>query len=210
MPPAPMTAIRMSALRPFVADWIAAVPADRRLAHRIEDAHAGRGRLGHLDHCAGMTFGQKIDKGPARRVALLTDLPAALERPFADLVIVLGPTRPVLHSLMAAREKIAVEAGAVAALLDELQLHLAGIGERDRHLDIVDPAFVAELAQRQLLGIEPRADAAHLDPVAHRLLDVADDDPDLAHRPEQSTHRLSSLLSEPRPRPRPHGGPTPR
>src|SRR5436189_266868 len=104
MPPAPMTAIRMSALRPFVADWIAAVPADRRRAHRVEDAHAGRGRLGHPHHCAGMTFVQEI---------------------------------------------------------------------------------------------EPRADAAHLDPVAHRLLDVADDDPDLAHRPEQSTHRLSSLLSEP-------------
>src|SRR5256885_2798949 len=197
MPPAPMTAIRMSALRPFVADRIAAVPADCRRAHRIEDAHAGRGRLGHLDHRAGMTFVQKIDKGSARRVALLPALPAALERPLADLVVILGPTRPVLHSLMAAREKIAVEAGAVAALLDELQLHVAGIRERDRHLDVVDPSLVAELAQRQLLGIEPRADAAHLDPVAHRLLDVADDDPDLAHRPEQSTHRLSSLLSEP-------------
>src|SRR5881227_1222401 len=143
MPPAPMTAIRMSALRPFVADWIAAVPADCRRAHRIEDAHAGRGRLGHLDHCAGMTLVQEIDERPARRVALLTDLPAALECPFADLVIVLGPTRPVLHSLMTAREKIAVEAGTVAALLDELQLHVAGIGEGDRHLDVVDPALVA-------------------------------------------------------------------
>src|SRR5438270_2105137 len=197
MPPAPMTAIRMSALRPFVADRIAAVPADRRRAHRIEDAHAGRGRLGHLDHRARMTFVQKIDKGSARRVALLTDLPAALERPFADLVVILGPTRPVLHSLMAGAEKISVEARAVAALLNELQLHVAGIGERDRHLDVVDSSLVPELAQRQLLGIEPRADAAHLDPVAHRLLDVADDDPDLAHRSEQSAHRLSSLLSEP-------------
>src|SRR5204863_8302589 len=106
MPPAPMTAIRMSALRPFVADWIAAVPADRRLAHRGEDAHAGRGRLGHLDHCAGMTLVQEIDKGSARRVALLADLPAALERPFADLVVVLGPARPMLHSLMPGAEKI--------------------------------------------------------------------------------------------------------
>src|SRR5436305_14453118 len=194
VPPAARTAIRMSALRPFVADRIDAVPADCRRAHRIEDAHAGRGRLGHLDHRAGMTLVQKIDKGSARRVALLTDLPAALERPFADLVIVLGPTRPVLHSLMAAREKIAVEAGAVAALLDELQLHVAGIRERDRHLDIVDPSLVAEVAQRQLLGIEPRADAAHLDPMMHCLLDVADDDPDLAHRPEQSAHRLSSSI----------------
>src|SRR5947208_7088057 len=128
MPPAPMTAIRMLALRPFVADRIAAVPADCRRAHRVEDAHAGRGRLGHLDHCAGMTFVQEIDKGSARRVALLTDLPAAVERPFADLMVILGPTRPVLHSLMARCEKIAVEARAVAALLNKLQLHVAGIG----------------------------------------------------------------------------------
>src|SRR5437763_7250626 len=100
MPPDPMTAIRMSALRPFVADWIAAVPADRRLAHRGEDAHAGRGRLGHLDHCAGMTLVQEIDKGSARRVALLADLPADIERPFAELVVVRGPARPVLHFMI--------------------------------------------------------------------------------------------------------------
>src|ERR1051325_11510032 len=77
-PPAPMTAIRMSALRPLVADWIASVPADRRFPDRFEDTHAGRGRLGHFDHCSGMTFVQKIDEGAAGRVALLTDLPATL------------------------------------------------------------------------------------------------------------------------------------
>jgi hypothetical protein len=30
--------------------------------------------------------------------------------------------------------------------------------------------------------------------MAHRLVDVADDDPDLAHRPEQAAHRGSSSI----------------
>src|ERR1044071_5977015 len=131
MPPAPMTAIRMSALRPLVADWIAPVPADRGLADRFEDAHAGRGRLGHLDDRARMTLVQKIDEGAARRVALLTNLPAALERPLADCVVVLGPARPVLHSFMAGGEEVAVEARAVAALLDQFELYISRIGESD-------------------------------------------------------------------------------
>src|SRR5205823_9462595 len=122
------------------------------------------------------------------RVALLADLPTAVQRPLADLVVVLRPTRPVLHALMAGVEKIAVEARAVAALLDQLQLHVAGIRECDRHLEIVPPPAVPEFIHRQLLGVEPRADAADLDPVAHRLVDVADDDPDLPHRPEQPAH----------------------
>src|ERR1051325_247823 len=194
MPPAPMTAIRMSALRPLVADWIAPVPADRRFADRIEDAHAGRGRLGHFDHCSGMTFVEKIDEGAAGRVTLLTDLPAALQRALADLVVVLGPARPVLHSLMAGGQEVAVEARAVAALLDQFELYIARIGESDGYPDVVDPPLVAELAQRQLLGIEPRADAAHLDPMMHRLFDVSDDNPDLAHRPEQSAHGAPPAL----------------
>src|ERR1051326_429068 len=131
MPPAPMTAIRMSALRPLVADWIAPVPADRGFADPIEDAHAGRGRLGHFDHRAGMTFGQNISEGGARRVALLAGLPAALQGALADCVVVLGPARPVLHALMAGGQEVAVEARALAALLDQFELYIARIGESD-------------------------------------------------------------------------------
>src|ERR1700681_203229 len=100
----------------------------------------------------------------------------------------------MLHPLMTGGEEIAVEARHVIALLDELELHIARVGERDRHLEIVGPALIAEFIQWQLLGIEPRADAAHLDPVAHCLLDVAHDDPDLPHWPEQPTHRLLRFL----------------
>src|SRR5207302_1530340 len=102
--------------------------------------------------------------------------------------------RPVLHALMPGGEEIAIEARAVAALLDQFELHVAGIGEGHRHPDVVNPALVAELGQWQLLGVKPRADAAHLDPMMHRLLDVADDDPDLAHRSEQAAHRGFSSI----------------
>src|SRR4029077_18200445 len=50
-----------------------------------------------------------------------------------------------------------------------------------RSFEFIDPALVAEFNQGQLLGVEPRADPAHLYPVAHRLLDIAHDDPDLPH-----------------------------
>src|SRR3954464_13500338 len=92
-----------------------------------------------------------------------------------------------MPSCPAARE-VAVKAGAVAALLDQFELHVAGIRQRDRHIDIVDPSLVAEFAERQPLGIEPGTDAANLHPMPHCRLDIADDDPDLPHRPEQSAH----------------------
>src|SRR3954447_25870817 len=43
-------------LRPVQPDRIAAVPVPRRLAHLVEDAHAGLRRLGHLDNSAGVAF----------------------------------------------------------------------------------------------------------------------------------------------------------
>src|SRR6266446_6468561 len=126
-------------LGPVHPDRVMPVPADHRVAHRVEDAHPGRRCLGHLDHRAGMAFVEEIDEWAARRVALLADLPAAAQRALADLMIVLRPARPVLHPLMAGAEKIAVEARVVAALLDQLQLDIARIRERDRHLEIVPP-----------------------------------------------------------------------
>src|SRR5262249_54700063 len=69
--------------------------------------------------------------------------------------------------------------------------------KRDRYFEIIDPALVAGFIHGQLLGVEPRADPAYLYPVAHRLLDIAHDDPDLPHRPEQPTHHLLPSRSKP-------------
>src|ERR1051325_111930 len=113
--------------RPILGDWVAAVPANCRLAHRVEDAHSGRGRLRHFDHRPGMTLVEKIDEGPARGIALLPDLPAVAERPFALCLVILGPARPVLHPLMPGREEIAIEAWRIATLLDQFELYIPRI-----------------------------------------------------------------------------------
>ena len=42
----------------------------------------------------------------------------------------------------------------------------------------------------EVCGVGPWFYTAQLYPVAHRLLDIAHDDPDLPHRPEQPAHRL--------------------
>src|SRR5215469_4393577 len=102
----------------------------------------------------------------------------------------------MLHPLVTGGEEIAVEARHIIALLDQLELHIARIGKCDRHLEIVGPASIAEFIQWQLLGREPRADVAYLNPVAHRLLDVTHDDPDLPHRSEQPARRLLPSRSE--------------
>src|SRR3981081_133479 len=131
-------------LRPVPTDRVAPVPIERRFADLVEDAHPGRHRLGHFDDRPGVTFVEEIDEGAARGVALLADLPAGRQGALADLVVVDRPARPVLHPLMAGAEEIAVEARAVAALLDQLELHIARIGESDRDLDVVAAALVAE------------------------------------------------------------------
>src|SRR5215472_10685065 len=115
-----------SAAGPVVTDRMTAVPIDRRLADRIEDLAARRRQLGHLDHRAGMALVQKIDERPARSLAALADYPAVLDGPVEPLVIVFGPARPVLQTLVPGGEKVAVHAGRPVALLDQLELHIAG------------------------------------------------------------------------------------
>jgi hypothetical protein len=78
------------------------------------------------------------------------------------------------------RQKIAVHARRIVALLDQLELHVPGIGQRDCQMNaIVALLFVPEAVQRQLLGDIPRTNPADLDPVAHRSVDVAHDKPHL-------------------------------
>src|SRR5580704_11621058 len=82
-----------------------------------------------------------------------------------SLVVVDRPARPMLRALVAGVDEIPVEARRLAALLDQFELDVAGIGQRDRQMrDAVRRAFVAVAGQRQLVGVKPRADAAHLDP----------------------------------------------
>ena len=56
--------------RPSGADRVVAVPPDRRLAHRVEDAPAHRRGMRHLDGRAGMALVAEIHEAPARRCRL--------------------------------------------------------------------------------------------------------------------------------------------
>src|SRR6185369_10719471 len=132
----------------------------------------------------------EIHEPPARAVAVLADRVSRCEGALQDFVVVDRPTRPVLHAFASGGEEVAVHAGRLATLLDELELNVARVGERDRHMDVVVArAAIAEFGDGKLVGVEPRADAAHVDPVLHRRLDVAHDDSDLTHLAEQTTHQ---------------------
>src|SRR5580698_3579054 len=103
----------------------------------------------------------------------------------------------MLTALLASVEKVPIKARRVAALLDQLELDVARIGERDRQMrDVVALASVAVAGERQAIGIKPRPDAAHLDPVPHRLVDIAHDDADLPHLAKNPAHTciLPSVL----------------
>src|SRR5258707_4859451 len=107
----------MSPARPVPADRVASVPAGGCFADRIEDAAPRRGQLGHLDDCAGMTLVEEIDERAARALAALADRPAVLHGPVEQLIVVLGPARPMLHRLVTGRDKLPIDAGRLVALL---------------------------------------------------------------------------------------------
>ena len=191
-------------VRPLPPDRIAAVPVLGSGADLVEDAAARRRQVRHLDHGAGMALVPEIDEAPARAVALLAYRVAAGEGAPVERVVVLGPARPVLQPLVAGGQEVAPHAGGVAPLLDQLDLHVPGIGERDREVNaVVARAAVAEGGQRQPVDVEPRPDPADLDPVAHRRLDVAHHVPHLAQRSEQPAHGVPpsrvAAYAEPRP-----------
>ena len=91
----------------------------------------------------------------------------------------------MLHPLVPGGEKITVHAWRVAALLDQFDLHIARIRQRDRHVNVVVAlAHIGERGHRQPVRIEPRPDPADLRPVLHRRFDIAHHHADLAHIPE--------------------------
>src|SRR5262249_44990382 len=99
----------------------------------------------------------------------------------------------MLHTLMPGGKEVAVHAGRLTALLDELELHVPGVGQSDRdvHL-IIAPTAVREAGDREAIGVKPGPDAADLHPVAHCGFDVAHDDTHLTHVTEKTAHLCSS------------------
>ena len=123
--------------RPLAADWIAAVPADSSVADRIKNAHPCGCGVRHLDHRARVALVAEIDKTAARTVAFLADRAAGGQGALVDLVIVLWPARPMLHALVPSGEEVAIHAGRIAALLDQLELHIARVRQGDGDVRVV-------------------------------------------------------------------------
>src|SRR5262249_61516757 len=85
--------------------------------------------------------------------------------PPINFVIVLGPTRPMLHALMPGGEEVAVHTRRTTALLDELELHVSRVGQCDRDVYIVvAPTAIREAGDEEAIGVEPGPDAADLYP----------------------------------------------
>src|SRR5262245_22326915 len=96
----------------------------------------------------------------------------------------------MLHAFMACSEKVAIHAGRRAALLDELELHVTRVGQRNRDVNaIVARTAIAELCERELVSVEPGTHTADLNPMLHGGFDVAHNDTDLAQLAEKATHR---------------------
>src|SRR5262249_56876018 len=99
-----------------------------------------------------MSFLPQINEAPARAVALLADRVSGCERPLQDVVVIDRPARPVLHAFASGRQEVSVHARRLAALLDELQLDVAGVREGDRDMDaVVARAAIAELGAAKLV-----------------------------------------------------------
>ena len=156
----------------------------------------------HLDDRARVALVLEIDETAARAVAFLSHGVAALERLPVQHVVVFRPARPVLEPLAPRSQEVAVHARRLAALLDQLDLHVARVRERDRHVKVVvADAAIAEGCQRQSVDVEPRSNTADIDPMAHRRVDIAHHITHLTQRPEQSTHVSPRPFSDVEPRP---------
>src|SRR5262249_49968295 len=174
---------------PLAAYGIATVPALSGRADLVEDAAARRREVGHLDDRAWMPLLGEVHEPPAGAIALLADGVAVGEGAFVARVVILGPARPVLQPLAPGGQEIPPHAGCRAPLLDQLELDIAGVGEGDGQMDtVVSHAPIAECGHGEPVRVVPGPDAAHVHPVAHRRLDVADHESHLAQRSEQNTH----------------------
>jgi hypothetical protein len=117
---------------------------------------------------------------------------AAGEHVVVERLVVVRPVGDVLQPLAPGVEELLVHRGCVVVLLDELELDVAAVGQRDRRrrrrrvgAPIPEPVHLHPLDE------EPRPDALR-QPPRHRRLDVVHHVAELAERSEAHAHgRLS-------------------
>src|ERR1019366_6879274 len=155
--------------RPLPPDRIRPVPVHRGGADRVKDTHPRRRGIRHLDHRSGMAFLAEVNEPPARTVTFLTDRVTTRQRALVDRIVISRPTGPMLHPLASGGQKLPIHAGCLASLLDQLELHVTRIGQRDRRMQIVvSIPVIGEGGDHEFVGVKPRTDPADVSPVSHR------------------------------------------
>src|SRR6516165_2451754 len=135
--------------RPLAPDRIVAVPSGCGDADCVEDTHPCGRRMRHLNDRPRVAFIAEIDEPTPRAVTLLSHRVAGRQGPLINLVIVFRPARPMLHALMPGGQEVAVHARCATALLDELELHVSGVGQSNRDVHVVvAPTAVRESRDR--------------------------------------------------------------
>src|SRR5882672_5123409 len=171
-------------------DGIGAVPTGGDLTDVLEETPLAAADVGYFDNGAGM--GLRIEIGEAALfaadLAFMSDFIAKRQRAVVERLIVAGPVRHVLQAFAAGVEELLVHRGRIVALLDQLDLEIAGIGERHAHLHGGVLAAVAEVISFHLVDIVPGSDAHHVDPVIHGGADIPHDISVLADCTKNTTH----------------------
>jgi len=85
-------------------------------------------------------------------------------------------------------EKLLVHRGRIVPLLDQFDLQVAGIRQRNAHLQARIFTAVPEIVGLDPVDIEPGANAHHVDPVIHGGADVPHHIPVLSDGSEDTTH----------------------
>src|SRR6476620_2207818 len=131
----------------------------------------------------------------ATDLAFMSDFVAKRQRAVVEALIVAAPVRHVLQAFTAGVQKLLVHRGRVVALLDQLDLEIAGIGKRYAHLHggVLTP--VAEVIGLDPIDIVPGPDAHHVDPMVHGGADIPHDISVLTDCPKMRLMTTSRLLA---------------
>src|SRR5262245_1256516 len=118
------------------AHGIGAVPVGSGRLHALEKAALGAADVGDLDHRAGMARRLEIGEASLRPadLAFMTDDKTGRDRAVIERLIIGAPVGHVLQSLAMFSQEIEIHRWRVIALLDQFDLQVAGIGERNAHL----------------------------------------------------------------------------
>src|SRR5690554_4811076 len=140
-----------------------------------------------------MSFRVEIDEAALRPADLpfMADLVTRRTRPVVIRLVIHGPVGHVLHALMARIQEIEIHGRRIIALLDKLDLKVAGVVKRNAHLDRRGFAAIGEPVAFDPVYIEERADTHHFRPVLQGGFNVAHDIAVLADLSEKPAQTLS-------------------